>query len=81
MIKKITLNHLLKYHYNELSCADRSAVEEMILTNEEFRLESARIIQMKKMLDGEIKKPSSSSIRIIMDYNRNRKSQGELEVC
>lgn len=79
MTKKITLNHLLQYHYDELSLIDRIAVEHEIETNEQFSSESKSIASMKRLLNLESGKPSSSSIRIILDHNR--KSRGELEMC
>lgn len=79
MTKKITLNHLLQYHYDELSLIDRLAVEQEIESNEQFSSESKSIGSMKHLLNLESGKPSNSSINIILDYNR--KSRGELEMC
>lgn len=79
MIKKITLNHLLQYHYNELHLLDRISVEQQLECDENLRNESNKIVAMKRLLDIESKKPSSASLNIIL--NHNRKSRGELEMC
>jgi hypothetical protein len=81
MGQKSTLNKLLQYHYDELSLLERISLEEQLKHDESLKKESDEIELMKSLLDTSFRKPSDSSIRIIMDYNRNKKSQGELEVC
>jgi hypothetical protein len=78
MIKKFTLNHLLQYHYQELKLIDKIGIEQQLECDENFRNESNKIAAMKRLLDIESNKPSSSSINIIL--NHNRKSRGELEM-
>jgi len=70
MLKKITLNHLFLYHYNELSLKDSLEIEYLIDTDAQFKEESEKILEMKGFLDTEFKLPSSSSIKIILDYDK-----------
>lgn len=76
MLKKFTLKHLYLYHYNELSLKDSLEIEQLIETDASFKEESNKIIEMKTFLNTEIKQPSASSIKIILDYNKT--SSGEL---
>jgi len=64
------LNHLFLYHYNELSLKDSLEIEYLIDTDTQFKEESEKILEMKGFLDTEFKLPSSSSIKIILDYDK-----------
>jgi len=75
MKTKFTLNHLFLYHYNELNLTDSLAIELLIETNEQFRAESKKIVEMISFLETEKKLPSPSSIHIIMDYDRKNSSE------
>ena len=75
MHKKFTLNHLFLYHYNELSLKDSLEIEHLIETDISFKKESKRISEMKQFLNSENKLPSSSSIKIILDYDKASSSE------
>lgn len=53
-----------------MNLTDSLAIEHLIEIDENFREESAKITTMIKLLDSEKTKPSSSSIQIILDYDK-----------
>ncbi len=75
MKTKFTLDHLFLYHYNELNLSDSLAIEHLIETDKSFNDESIKILQMINFLDSEKKKPSPSSIQIILDYDRKNSNE------
>ena len=79
MNKKITLNHLIKYHYNECSPQEEIEIENELSKNTSLKSESKKLLFSKRILDNFKRKPSDTSIRFILDYNR--KSQGEFEMA
>jgi len=49
---------------------DSLEIEYLIDTDTQFKEESEKILEMKGFLDTEFKLPSSSSIKIILDYDK-----------
>ena len=76
MKTKFTLDHLFLYHYNEMNLMDSLAIEHLIEIDETFREESSKILEMMELLDTEKTKPSTSSIKMILDYDKT--SSGEM---
>ena len=76
MKTKFTLDHLFLYHYNEMNLMDSLAIEHLIEIDETFREESSKIVTMMELLDTEKTKPSTSSIKMILDYDKT--SSGEM---
>ena len=70
MTRKLTLNDLFLYHYNELEVSERFRMEELIAADIVFQAESIKILEMKNFLDTELKEPSAASIHYIMEHNR-----------
>lgn len=79
MNKKITLNQLIKYHYNEISVQEKAEIRQALQLDTSLREESHKLLFSKRILDRSKRKPSATSIRFILDYNR--KSQGEFELA
>ncbi|MCB9256831.1 MAG: hypothetical protein H6579_06860 [Chitinophagales bacterium] len=77
MKANFTYDDLILYHYKELPASEIDALETALCFDENLKEMHNSILEMKKMLNGERKKPSDASIRIILDYNRQ--SSGELE--
>ncbi len=75
MKTKFTLGHLFLYHYNELSLTDSLSIEHLIETDEQFRAESRKIVEMIQLLDTEKTLPSASSIQLIMNYDKTSSSE------
>lgn len=79
MNKKITLNKLIQYHYNEISPQEKLEIKKALQTDKALKAESHKLLFSKRILDRNKRKPSATSIRFILDYNR--KSQGEFELA
>lgn len=79
MNKKITLNKLIQYHYNEISPQEKLEIKKALQTDKALKSESHKLLFSKRILDRNKRKPSATSIRFILDYNR--KSQGEFELA
>lgn len=77
MMTNFTFDDLILYNYNELPKEMHEPLELHLSFDENLRETHQSILQMKAILDTERKKPSDTSIRLIMDYDR--KSRGELE--
>ncbi|MCD8528963.1 MAG: hypothetical protein LRY27_03130 [Chitinophagales bacterium] len=77
MTKIFTFDDLILYHYNELPADEALALETALSYDANLRAQSNEILQMKALLDTEIKSPSKTSIDLILSYDK--KSSGELE--
>lgn len=76
MTRKLTLNDLFLYHYNELEVSERFSMEELIAEDLVFQAESIKILEMKNFLNTELQEPSVASLHYIMEHNR--KSSNEM---
>ena len=77
MITNFTFDDLILYTYNELPKEMHESLEIHLSFDSNLREMHESILKMKTLLDIEKAKPSDTSIRLIMDYDR--KSSGELE--
>ncbi len=77
MITNFTFDDLILYHYNELPFEKVQALEVSLFFDEQLKEAHASILEIKKMLNTEICKPSETSIRLILDYNRQNSNELE----
>jgi hypothetical protein len=70
MKKNFTINDLLLFQYNELPQEELEAFEVHLIFDEYLKEMNQSFINIRKLLDTEKTKPSETSIRLIMDYNR-----------
>ena len=77
MITNFTFDDLILFNYNELPKEKHEALRLHLSFDENLKEMHESIIQTKQLLDTEKRKPSDTSIRLIMDYDR--KNRGELE--
>lgn len=80
MDKNSTLNQLILLAYNELDSFDQACIRAEIDQNEALQEEMDEIIEVKQHLDADMRKPSRSSIDIIMRYSRNTDKTSEKEL-
>lgn len=78
MITNFTFDDLIRYHYNELPADKIEALEVSLFFDEHLKEAHASIIEIKNLLNTEFRKPSETSIRLIMDYNRQKRNELEI---
>lgn len=77
MITNFTIDDLILYHYNELPGERVEALKASLFFDEHLKEAHASILEIKGLLDSEIRKPSDTSIRLILDYNRQNSNELE----
>ena len=77
MHTNFTFDDLILHHYNELPLEKQEALEASLFFDEHLKDANQSIIAIKQLLDTEIRKPSETSIRLILDYNRQNSSELE----
>lgn len=75
MQRNFTLNDLFLYHYNELNTFETQEIEYLIATDETFRAEYADILAMNDWLDTAFEKPSTTSVRYILEHDKENSSE------
>ena len=77
MKTNFTLDDLLLHHYNEMPAEEVQAFELCMQFDEILGEANASLIKVKDLLDTQKAKPSDSSIRLILDYNRQNSNELE----
>lgn len=77
MKRNFTLDDLLFYHYNEMPAKEVQVFEFCLQFDETLGEENASLIKVKDLLDSQKDTPSDSSIRLILDYNRQKSNELE----
>lgn len=77
MKTNFTLDDLLLHHYNEMPAEEVQAFELCLQFDETLGEQNASLIQVKVLLDSQKDTPSDSSIRLILDYNRQNSNELE----
>jgi hypothetical protein len=70
MTKKFTSEDLLRYAYEETDSFTEAEIAHSVGQDEALQEELLAIEQVKEHLDADMKRPSASSLKIIMDYSR-----------
>jgi hypothetical protein len=77
MITNFTFDDLILYNYKELPSEKIEALEASLFFDEQLKEAQASILEIKKLLNSEIRKPSDTSIRLILDYNKQNRNELE----
>ncbi len=77
MKRNFTLDDLLLYHYNEMPAEEVQAFELCLKFDETLGEENTSLIKVEALLDTQKEVPSDSSIRLILDYNRQNSNELE----
>ncbi len=69
-MKQTSTSQLVLIHaYGETSQAQRETIEKEFSENSTLYEEYMNVIKVKRMLNGKMKSPSATSVRIIMQYS------------
>lgn len=77
MKRKFTLDDLFRYHYNEMPLEEVQAFELSLKFDETLGEAHRSFSAIKELLDEQKANPSDTSIRLIMDYNRQNSNELE----
>lgn len=76
---KISTNHLLVLHaYGETTNEQKEMLAKELAVNEELHEELIEFIRAKRMLNGTVKSPSNTSVRIIMEHSHKTEHLQEI---
>ncbi|MBL0310975.1 MAG: hypothetical protein IPP77_15295 [Bacteroidetes bacterium] len=69
MKTNFTQELLVRHLYGETTEAERELIARELVLNESLHTELEELLEAKGLLNGKMKQPSNTSIRIIMEYS------------
>lgn len=78
MIQTSTQNLLVLHAYGETTEAQKQQLAEAMAKDETLHEELMELIRAKRMLNGKLKSPSETSIRIIMEHSHKSEHLQEI---